>query len=230
MVPAGAAPVSRRSTRVRKPDANEHSRPDSRRAEMCRAAAQIFRDRGFDATSVSDVARALGLTKAGLYHYFDSKEALLFEIMTFGLERVREEVVVPIRGIPDPEERLRQLIERHARIATRGHGAVAHLGDEIRALPPASRKQIEQKMRLYVELIRDMLRDLEAAGRLRDIDVTVATFSVLGMILWLPRWFRHDGRLTQEEVARGIAELALGGLIEPRGSRRPSRREQRKQR
>lgn len=53
---------------------------DTRRAAMCRTAAQLFRDRGFDATSVSDVARALGLTKAGLYHHFESKEALLFEI------------------------------------------------------------------------------------------------------------------------------------------------------
>src|SRR6266540_7354143 len=85
-----------------------------RRAEICRTAAQLFRDRGFDATSVSDVARALGLTKAGLYHYFESKEALLFEIMTFGLECVRDEVVIPVHGIRDPEERLRQLIVRHA--------------------------------------------------------------------------------------------------------------------
>src|SRR5262249_15658032 len=113
-------------------------RPDARRAEICRTAAQIFRDRGFDATSVSDVARALGLTKAGLYHYYDSKEALLFEIMSFGLDRVRDEVVIPVRAIRDPAERLKELIVRHARITTRGQGAVAHLGDEIRALPPAS--------------------------------------------------------------------------------------------
>jgi TetR/AcrR family transcriptional regulator, cholesterol catabolism regulator len=206
-----------------KGDANGKADGDSRRAGMCRAAAQIFRTRGFDATSVSDIARALGLTKAGLYHYFESKEALLFEIMTFGLECVRDEVVVPVRGIRDPEERLRQLIVRHARITTRGQGAVAHLGDEIRALPPASRKQIEEKMRVYFDLIRNTLLELRAAGRLRDIDVTVATFSILGMILWLPRWFRPDGCLTQEEVAEQIAKFALGGLIVPRRSRRARR-------
>ena len=69
--------------------------PDSRRAEICRAAARIFRDRGFDATAMSDIARALRMTKAGLYHYFPSKEAMLFEIMTFGLERMEEEVFYP---------------------------------------------------------------------------------------------------------------------------------------
>src|SRR5262245_36458189 len=136
------------------------SRIETRRAEICRAAAQIFRDRGFDATSVSDIARALGLTKAGLYHYFESKEALLFEIMSFGLDRVRDEVVLLVRGIRDPEERLRQIIVRHARITTRGQGAVAHLGDEIRALPPNSRKQLEERMRIYFDLVRDTLVEL----------------------------------------------------------------------
>ncbi len=191
-------------------------RTELRRAAMCRTAAQIFRDRGFDATSVSDIARALGLTKAGLYHHFESKEALLFEIMTFGLDKVRDEVVVPVRGIRDPEERLRQLIVRHARITTRGQGAVAHLGDEIRALPPSARKQIEQRMRVYLDLVRGTLDELKAAGRLRPVDRTVAAFSVIGMVLWLPRWFRADGRLSQEQVADSIASLALGGLIVPK--------------
>jgi len=203
-------------------------RLDARRAEICRTAAQIFRDRGFDATSVSDIARALGLTKAGLYHYFESKEALLFEIMSFGLDRVRDEVAVPVRAIRDPEDRLRQLIVRHARITTRGQGAVAHLGDEIRALPPASRKQLEERMRVYFDLIRDTLAELKSAGRLRHVDLTVAAFSVLGMILWLPRWFRQDGRLTQEEVANDIANLAIGGLIAPARSSQAHRKGLRK--
>jgi AcrR family transcriptional regulator len=182
---------------------------------MCRTAAQLFRDRGYDATSVSDVARALGMTKAGLYHHFESKEALLFEIMMYGLDRVRDDVIIPARTIRDPEERLRAMIVNHARIATRGQGAVAHLGDEIRALPPAGRRQIEQRMRVYFDLIRDTLRELKASGRLRTVDPTVATFSLLGMILWLPRWFRQGGRLDQEAVANAIAEFALGGLLVP---------------
>jgi TetR/AcrR family transcriptional regulator, cholesterol catabolism regulator len=190
--------------------------PDARRAAMYRTVAQIFRDRGFDATSVSDIARALGLTKAGLYHHFESKEALLFEIMMFGLDKVRDEVILPVRAIRDPEERLQQLIVRHGRIITRGQGAVAHLGDEIRALPPASRRQIETRMRIYFDLVRDTLGELKADGRLRDVDITVATFSLIGMILWLPRWFRQDGRLTQDQVAKDLSALALNALVRRR--------------
>src|SRR6186713_2556250 len=121
----------------------------TRRAEICRTAAQIFQERGYDATSVSDIARALGITKAGLYHYFESKEALLFEITAYGLDRVRDDVIVPVRAVRDPEERLRQLVVRHACIATNGRGAVAQLVDEVRALPPGNRRQLEERMRAY---------------------------------------------------------------------------------
>jgi AcrR family transcriptional regulator len=196
------------------------ARLNSRRAEICRKAAQIFHDRGFDATSVSDIAHALGMTKAGLYHYFTSKEALLFEIMMFGLERVQDEVLVPVRAIRDPETRLRQLIERHGRIATRARGAVAFLVDETRALPPPQRKKVEDRQRIYVELVRDTIGEIKKAGRLRDIDPTVAAFSVIGMILWLPRWFRQGGRLSPEKAAGQIADLALGGLLQPPPRRR----------
>ena len=186
---------------------------DTRRAAMCRTAAQLFRDRGFDATSVSDVARALGLTKAGLYHHFESKEALLFEIMMFGLDKVRDEVLIPGRTIRDPEDRLRQFIARHARIATRGQGAVAHLGDEIRALPQSARREIEQRQRVYLDLLRRTLAELKSQRKLQAVDPTVAAFSIIGMILWLPRWFRQNGRLSQDEVADAIAAMALEGIL-----------------
>jgi AcrR family transcriptional regulator len=197
---------------------------DARRAEICRTAAQIFRDRGYDATSVSDIARALGITKAGLYYYFESKEALLLEITNFGLDRVRAEVIDQVRGIADPEDRLRQLLLRHARIATDGRGAVAQLTDEIRSLPPAMRKRVEQRMRVYLDLVRSTLVELRTAGRLGDVDPTVATFSIVGMILWLPRWFRQNGRLTQEQAAHEIAKIALRGVVRPAASKRKLRR------
>jgi AcrR family transcriptional regulator len=195
-------------------------RLNSRRAEICRTAARIFHARGFDATSVSDIARALGMTKAGLYHYFTSKEELLLEIMLFGLDNVRDEVIVPARAIADPEERLRQIVIRHARITTRAQGAVAQLTDETRALPPAARKKVKELQRKYFDLVRDTLKELKTAGRLRDVDLTVAAFSTIGMILWLPRWFQQGGRLDNEQAASEIANLTLAAVIAP-GARRP---------
>lgn len=199
------------------------TRLNARRAQICRTAAQIFRERGYDATSVRDIARALGMTKAGLYHYISGKEALLLEIMNFGMDRIDAEVIAPTRDVREPVERLRQIMIRHARISTRGRGAVSQLTDEIRALPPLARKKIKTRMRAYFELVRGTLAEVKDAGRLRDIDLTVAAFTVLGMILWQSRWFRQNGRLTADEVAEEVASLALAGLLRPRATERRRR-------
>src|SRR5215831_13154102 len=190
--------------------------PDSRRAEICRAAARIFRDQGFDATAMSDIARALRMTKAGLYHYFPSKEAMLFEIMTFGLERMDEEVIAPASTIRDPETRLRQMIVQHARIITRAEGVVAQLFHEQRALPAHMRKVINDQERRYFHLMRDTLKDLKSAGRLRDVDLSIAALSLIGMVQWLPRWFRPDGRMTIDEAAREITDLGFASILKPK--------------
>ncbi len=189
--------------------------PSGKRAEICRTAARVFRDRGYDGTSVNEVARALKMTKAGLYHYFTGKEALLFEILSYGLDQVRDEVTEPARAMRDPEARLRELVIRHARIVTRANGAVASLVDEARALPAPSRRRIEERMRVYFDLMRNTLEELRESGRLRDIDTTVAAFSVLGMVLWIPRWFRQGGRLTEDAIAREVADIALAGVLRP---------------
>ena len=81
------------------------------------------------------------------------------------------------------------------------------------SLPPAQRTKIEHRMRVYIDLLRETLIELKKTGQLRDIDPTVAAFSIAGMILWLPRWFRNGGRLSPEEAADEIASMALGGLL-----------------
>ena len=189
--------------------------PDSRRAEICRAAARIFRDRGFDATAMSDIARALRMTKAGLYHYFPSKEAMLFEIMQFGLERMDEEVIATAMSVRDPEARLRMMLMQHARIITRAEGVVAQLFHEQRALPAHMRKVINDQERRYFHLMRETLKELKTAGRLRDIDLSIAALSLIGMVQWLPRWFRPDGRLTIDQAAREITDIGFAAILKP---------------
>ena len=165
---------------------------------------------------MSDIARALRMTKAGLYHHFSSKEAMLFEIMQFGLERMDEEVIAPAAGVRDPEARLKTMLMQHARIITRAEGAVAQLFHEQRALPPHMRKVINEQERRYFRLVRDALKELKAAGRARAIDPSVAALSLIGMVQWLPRWFRPQGRLTIDEAARQIVDLAFAAVLKPK--------------
>ena len=188
---------------------------DGRGAEVYRTAAQIILRKGYDATSVSDIAKALGITKAGLYHYISGKKQLLFDIMRFGLAELEREVVRPALAITDPEARLRFLIINHASIVTRGLGAVTILVDEARALTPLQNRKVRQSKRAYFDLLRGTLDELKKAGKLRAVDTTVATFSILGMINWMSRWCQTEGRLTVTEIAEGLADMALHGLLRP---------------
>jgi AcrR family transcriptional regulator len=186
---------------------------NERLAEIYRTAAQIILRKGYDATSVNDIANALGMTKAGLYHYISGKKELLFDIMNFGLDELEEEVAVPARAIKDAEARLRFIVSAHAQLVTRGQGAITILVDEVTALTPAQGRKITQRKREYFDNLRGLLDELKASGRLQDVDTTAATFCLLGMINWLSRWFRQDGALTAEQAAAELVKISLGGLL-----------------
>ena len=188
---------------------------DERLAEVYRTAAQIILRKGYDATSINDIANALGMTKAGLYHYINGKKELLFDIMNFGLDELDEEVVTPAQAIADTGARLRFIIASHARLVTIGQGAINILVDEISALTPTQNRKITRRKRAHFDRLRDLLDELKSEGRLHEVDTTVATFSLLGMISWLSRWFRQDGALTEEQVAEQIVKIALHGLLRP---------------
>ncbi len=196
--------------------AQKKSAPNNERlAEIYRAAAQIILRKGYDATSVNDIANALGMTKAGLYHYINGKKELLFDIMNFGLGELDEEVATPAEAISDPSARLRFIVASHARLVTRGQGAITILVDEITALTPPQQRKITQRKRAYFDFLRGTLDELKASGQLQDVDTTAATFSLLGMINWLSRWFRQGGALTEEQAADQLVRIAFHGLLRP---------------
>jgi AcrR family transcriptional regulator len=188
----------------------EHNDLD-RNAEIFRTAAAIFRRKGFHATAVGEIAEAVDLTKAGLYHYVSGKEDLLFGIMSFGMDRL-EGWLAPARELDDALDRLRAVLEAHARGITEDGSAITVLVDEIEALSPEHRETIRTRQREYFEFIRACLGELVADGRSR-IDPTVGAFGLLGMIMWLARWYRRDGPLSPDEVAAQITDLALNGVL-----------------
>jgi len=169
--------------------------------------------KGYEATSMNDIADAAGLTKAGIYHYIRGKEELLFAIMSYAMDMVDEDVISPARKIADTEERLRTIVERHARRILEVGGAVTILLEEMYALTPAHRRTIRSRKRAYFSLIRQTLEQLSAEGKLRSIDPTVATFNLLGMITFLSRWYRSDGILTSEEVLNDVCEFAVNAVL-----------------
>jgi AcrR family transcriptional regulator len=149
-----------------------------------------------------------------------SKQDLLFAIMNFGMDRLETYVVIPARAVTDAEQRLRTILRNHSLLiisgsSPEGYSPLTVLNDEMAGLTPAHRRKVQQRKRVYLDLMRDTLQQLKNEGRLKDVDVTVAAFSMFGMLLWLSRWYRPDGKLTGEEVANEIEKIALGGLLRP---------------
>ena len=188
-------------------------RKEDRADHIYRVAAEIMCQKGYEATSMNDIADAVGLTKAGVYHYIRGKEHLLFEIMSFGMDMVEEDVISPAREIADAEERLRMIVERHVRRILEVGGAVTILLEEMHALTPTHRRIVRSRKRTYFELIKQTLEQLSAEGKLRDVNPTVATFGLLGMVNWISRWYRRDGRLTAPEVTRDFLEIAVNSVL-----------------
>jgi AcrR family transcriptional regulator len=191
----------------------KEAEPPDRTEEIYCKAAQIFYERGYDATSMSELASALEITKAGLYYYIESKEDLLFRIINYGLDWLEKEVVERAREVSDPEERLKFIIQRHGEEMIKGSKAIPILTDESSSLSPKLRKQIAKRKRVYFDLVRGTLQELKQQGKMRAIDPTVATFGFFGMILWLPRWYNRGGSLNADRVLEELTQLLFGGLL-----------------
>jgi hypothetical protein len=95
----------------------------------------------------------------------------------------------------------------------------------VAGLSPANRRAIDRRRRAYLDFLRETLEQLKSEGKLKNIDVTVAAFSLFGMILWLSRWFKSSGKLTSEEIAAEIQKIALGGMLsDDKGEQKLSRK------
>jgi len=192
---------------------NGTKRSLDRANEIYAASAQLFVEKGFEGTSVSDIAEAMSMTKAGLYYYFDSKQELLYKIVQLGLDVVKDNVLDPARLIADPEERLRFVITNHARLAAEDNHAVIIVSHEMSSLSFHQRDHIIRRRREYFEFVRSTILELKSIGKVADIDESAATFTFFGMILWLSRWYQRDGKRSIDEVCRDVCDIALKGLL-----------------
>jgi AcrR family transcriptional regulator len=189
------------------------------RQEILRTAARLFQQRGYDATSMNDVAAALKLSKGGLYHHFQSKDEILFEIMDHAMEITQERVIAPVRGIADPEERLRALIRLHIEVVLSPRDReITVMLHENHPLPPALRKRINVRKKEYVHFLEQLMTDVQnkvrkpQSGR-GKVSPRAAAFALLGMINWIYQWYKPEGDLHAQNLIPQFTELIFGGIF-----------------
>ncbi len=183
-------------------------RYDRRHDEVVAAAAALFAERGFHATSMADLVAATGLTAGGLYHYIGSKDQLLVRICEQLMEPLLErvEAIVADEAVA-PEEQLRAIVrEWTAHVeAYRQHMRV--FTQERHVLERGAQwREVRRQRKAFEELLAGVL----ARVPLRSADPDLALRALLGMVNHTAQWFRPRGRLTARQVADGYVDLILG--------------------
>jgi AcrR family transcriptional regulator len=186
------------------------------RQEILRTAARLFQQQGYDATSMNDVAAALKLSKGGLYHHFQSKDEILFDLMDHALDITQERVINPVRDIADPEERLCRLIRLHIDVvlSVRDREITVML-HENHPLPPSLRRRINARKKDYVHFVENLIAEVQRARQSKGtVSSRAAAFALLGMINWIYQWYRPEGTLQQEDLVRQYTEIFFQGAFQ----------------
>ncbi|MGA2019464.1 MAG: TetR/AcrR family transcriptional regulator [Candidatus Sulfotelmatobacter sp.] len=188
------------------------------RQEILRTAARLFQQRGYDATSMNDVAASLKLSKGGLYHHFQSKDEILFEIMDHAMEITQERVINPVRGIADAEERLRALIRLHIEVVLSPRDReITVMLHENHPLPPALRKRINSRKKEYVHFLENLMAEAQKVRHPHStkgkVSPRAAAFALLGMLNWIYQWYKPEGDLQAQNLIPQFTELIFGGIF-----------------
>ncbi|HEV2177972.1 MAG TPA: TetR/AcrR family transcriptional regulator [Terriglobia bacterium] len=183
--------------------------------EICAIAARIFYEKGYDGASMQDIASAVRLTKAGLYHHVGSKDRLLYEIMNYGMDILDETVLKAVAAIADPREKLRQTILGHIDLVIRARDLeITVILHENRSLKGALRKKINARKKSYIRFVEDLIAQAQRqAPAAPSLPPRLAAFALLGMINWLYQWYRPEGSVPQTELAEAYVDFFFRGLL-----------------
>jgi len=186
------------------------------RQDILRVAARLFQQQGYHATSMNDVAAALKLSKGGLYHHFSSKDEILFDLMNHAMDITQTRVIDPVRSIANPEERLRALIRLHVDVVLSVRDReITVLLHENHPLPPSLRKRVNARKKDYIHFVEGLIAEVQHARRsTRIVSARAATFALLGMINWIYQWYKPEGALTAEEIARQYTDIFFAGAFQ----------------
>jgi len=186
--------------------------PD-RKAEIRRRAAEVFGERGFDRASIRDVAKAAGMSLAGLYYYYRGKEEILFDIQHVAFTTLLESHAEALAGVRDPEEKLCRIVDAHLAFFASHISEMKVMSRESEQLEGDFAEQIGELRRRYVRLVRGILEEIHAKRGLREVPEAVAAFLLFGMMNWVYTWYdpKRDG--SAEDLARAVKEIFLHGAL-----------------
>lgn len=183
------------------------------RTEILEAAAQIFSQKGFHATSMQDIAEAVHLQKASLYHHISSKQEILLNLLELALDVLIERLSAVVAQPAPPPEKLRQAMCTYLESLAEYRDLAAVLLFEYRSLDPELYSRHLPRRDRFERLWRDLIQEGLDAGLYACPDPSLAARAILGVMNWAITWYRPDGQLTAAEIAAQYADYFLHGLL-----------------
>lgn len=183
------------------------------RDEILSAAAGIISLKGFDATSMQDIATAVNLQKASLYHHFASKQDILLAILDHAIDLMTDSLEKVRKGKFTPEEKLRQAMIAYLDIISVQQNLASVLLLEYRSLDPNLRRKHVLRRDRFEHLWRDLILEGIESGNFTCDDPSLAGRAILGVLNWSVTWYRKDGPSSAEEIADRFTDLFLKGLL-----------------
>ncbi|HLY91863.1 MAG TPA: TetR/AcrR family transcriptional regulator [Candidatus Angelobacter sp.] len=203
---------SRAASRPQKTGAPADSRFDRQLAKVLEHAAHIFCEKGYEGASMRDLSRAAGMSLAGLYHYFESKEELLYLIQKHAFRTIIERLQERLKSATGPEQRIRIFIENHLDYFLANKEAMKVLTHEDETLKNGRGAEIRAIKREYYKICLELLEDLRKAKGLQ-FSPRLAVLGLFGMINWIYTW--HNPRVDADAhaLAEEMGDLFLRGVL-----------------
>jgi AcrR family transcriptional regulator len=187
------------------------ARSTGRRVEILRAAALVFRRRGFSGASVEEIARHLQMTKGNLYYYFRDKEEILYFCHDYSLDILLDLLHEVEKARLSPEARLRRLVVAFVHMIIDELAGTA-LTQDLQDLSPAHLRRVIRKRDRFDRGIRRVLEKGMADGTFARGDAKLLSFAILGAVNYITRWFDPRGAATSQEIGEAFADYLLAGL------------------
>ena len=182
-------------------------------AEVFRAAARLMVQEGYAGTSISDIAKAVGMTKAGLYHHITGKQDLLFQILQHAWGEMERLVIEPMKQVKDPERRLTEMIRAHVRGILGGGPEFTLLYRERHHLDDGQQEIMAQRTRAHLAFVGATLRALQDEGKLRDLDIQIATIHLLKTITGIADWYPSFSQISEDHLVEQTVNYSLSAIL-----------------
>jgi AcrR family transcriptional regulator len=198
------------------------TRYDRRLAEILTHATEVFCEKGYEGASMRDLSRTSGMSLAGLYYYFESKERLLFLIQKHTFTTIVQRLKDRLQGVPDPEDRVRTLIFNHLEYFLNNQPAMKVLTHEDDALKNGFGSEIAAIKREYYRVCVGLMEDLKKDRGLQ-VSTRTAVMSLFGMMNWIYTWHNPRVDADAEQLAREMGDVFLRGVVMGGKGRREGR-------